>query len=156
MTEGFVFSIAILVWLFFIFGVYFLAAYILWRVGRKFGVGSYLQFLIPIWDVILLCDCAKITRWVTVAVVAPGLILWPLNKLGIQITPPFFDNAAAFVTYLGTAYIWGNIAGRMGKNRLLWGLFTPILLFFPVLVLAFGSAMPVDVFRNGKDRYIDI
>lgn len=157
MVDGFLVSIAFLIWFVIFFGVYFIAAYILWRVGRKFGVGSYLQYLIPIWNVFLLCDCAKITRWVTVAVVAPGLVLWPLAKLGISITLPFFENAAAFVTYLGTAYIWGNIAGRFGKNPWLWGILTPILFFIPALILAFGDSMPFEGGPKGQGgRYIDV
>lgn len=155
-------GLAAVIMFFAFFGVYIFVAFVFSRVGKKCGVGSFLQFLIPIWNAILLCDCAKISRWVTVAVVAPGLILFPLNKLGIVVTPEAIDRAAQFITFAGNAYIWGKIAGRMGKNEWLWGIFTPILAFIPTLFLAFGSAMPLDRVRRTDDsqrdgtRYIDV
>ena len=153
MVGSMAYGIAAILLFFMYFGVYFIAVYVFTRVGRKFGVGSFIQFMIPIWNMILLCDCGKVSRWTVAAIAAPGLILWPLNKLGIVVTPDALDTAAGLIIFLGNAYIWGNIAGRLGKNKVLWGLMTPLLAFIPAAFLAFGDAMPVD---RRNDRYIDV
>ena len=49
-------------------GFYLFTAYVMYRIGDKFRIGSYLEFLIPVYNVMLLCDCAGITRWVTAGI----------------------------------------------------------------------------------------
>lgn len=64
-------ALAVIVLVLMCFGIYIFAAYVFSRLGEKFRIGSFLQFLIPFYNVMLLCDCARISRWFTVAVIAP-------------------------------------------------------------------------------------
>lgn len=113
--------------------IYVLAAYVLTRVGRKFGVGSLAGFLIPIYNIVLLCDCAKISRWVTA-----GIVLRMFTDFGGSI----FGWLITLVFIASSVYIWGKIAERLGKNFWLWGLLTTFLCWFPAVILAFDSSMP--------------
>lgn len=99
---------------------YVFTSYILYRIGRKFGVGSFLGYLIPIWNVVLLCRCAGITGWFVLFLFVPIINI--------------------FVTFL----IWGKIAERLGKNMVLWGLLCT-LLGLPIIILAFDGSQPVDM-----------
>ncbi len=98
--------------------LYVLGGYVLYRVGSKFGVGKFWGYLIPFYNVVLLCRCAELTPWFMV------FLFFPIINL--------------FVAVL----IWGKIAERLDKNMVLWGLMCA-LLALPVLVLAFDSSMPV-------------
>ena len=41
---------------------YLFAAYVMFRVGEKFRVGRYRDYLVPVWNLALLCDCGGVTR----------------------------------------------------------------------------------------------
>lgn len=99
---------------------YVFTSYILYRIGRKFGEGSFIGYLIPIWNVVLLCRCAGITGWFVLFLFVPIINI--------------------FVTFL----IWGKIAERLGKNMVLWGLLCT-LLGLPIIILAFDGSRPVDM-----------
>ena len=49
---------------------YLFAAYVMFRVGEKFRVGRFRDYLVPVWNLALLCDCGGVTR-----LVAAGLAL---------------------------------------------------------------------------------
>jgi hypothetical protein len=97
---------------------YVFGAYVLYRIGRKFGIGSFGEYCIPIYNNVLLCRCAGINPW---------LLLWllvPLANLGF------------------TVYLWGTLAARLGRDFWLYGI--GILLFgIPALILAFDDSRPV-------------
>ena len=96
---------------------YVFGAYALFRIGRKFGIGTFEDYCIPIYNYVLLCRCAEISPW---------LLLWllvPLADIG-------------FVVYL-----WGTLAKRLGHNFWSYGLgFFPFGI--PALVLAFDGSKP--------------
>lgn len=98
--------------------MYLAMGYVLYRVGRKFGVGSFIGYVIPFYNIVLLCRCAGLSGWFVLFLFLPIINI--------------------FVTFL----IWGKIAERLGKNMVLWGLLIT-LLGLPVLILAFDSSRPV-------------
>lgn len=132
---------------FFISLIVFLAIYNIFvayassRLGRKFGVGSFPEFLIPVYNIMLLCDCAGVTRWLTAVLLAPSFF-----SLLLSWGSPFYFGEAGRVTVLllfaASVYLWGRVAQRLGKNFWLWGIITPLLAYIPALVLAFDGSQP--------------
>jgi hypothetical protein len=155
-------ALAVIVLVLMCFGIYIFAAYVFSRLGEKFLVGSFIRFLIPFYNIMLLCDCAKISRWFTIAIAAPGFVSAALNIVSFYAFNEIFGSGAALVGFAANVYLWGRIAERLGKNFWLWGIGTPVLLGLPIMVLAFDSSMPRDVDRgkrvnrDGETRYIDI
>ena len=152
-------ALAVMVIVLMCFGVYIFAAYVFSRLGEKFRIGSFIRFLIPFYNVVLLCDCAKISRWFTVAIIAPGIVTAAMNIVSLYVFAGIFSSGAAVVAFAANVYLWGNIAERLGKNFWLWGILTPVLLGFPVLILAFDGSMPAregGYSGKGETRYIDV
>lgn len=106
---------------------YVAASYVLYRIGLKFGIGTFVGYLVPIYNIVLLCRCAGVSGWFVI------FLFLPLVNI--------------FVTFL----IWGKIAERLGKNMMLWGILIT-LLGLPALILAFDSSRPVDMPRPGKQQ----
>lgn len=137
--------------LFIIFLVlYFLGSYVNWQLGKKFGIGSFAKFLIPVYGTMLLCDCAKVTRWLTVFFVLPLFV----GGLGS------FAGICLIISYM---FLYGRIAQRLGRNPWIWGIISVLFLGIPIMVMALDSSMPEDgenVKNDGGDdpspRYIDI
>lgn len=129
--------------------MYLFFAYILSKIGKKFNVGSFPQFLLPFYNVVLLCDCAKVERWVTAGIVLPLIAsLLHVNFLGWLIT---------VVTFAAHVYLWGNLAKRLGKNFWLWGIIMPLFGWLPAIVLAFDGSRSTDSDEEGQEvRYIEI
>jgi hypothetical protein len=100
--------------------LYIFSTYVLYRIGRKFEVGSFLGYFIPIWNLYLLCKCAGLPGWHTLLYFVP--LIGPLHWF----------------------YLWGKIAGRLDKNPILWGIIIGFF-YLPVLVLAFDSSEPDDM-----------
>lgn len=98
--------------------IYLFSSYCLYRIGLKFGVGSFIEYCVPIYNIYLLTQCAQITP------------LWI-----IAFFLPVVSIAAA-------VYLWGTLAARLGKDFWLWGLLVAFL-GLPVLFLAFDDSMPV-------------
>ena len=150
------------------FGVYLFTVYVLSRLGGKFRVGSYFQFLIPIYNVMLLCDCAGLTRWLTIGVIFPGCVASVMNMLSLHVFASSVKTVGLLIGLASNVLLWGTIAKKLGKNFWLWGIITPVLCGFPVLILAFDSSMPKsggpaqgvscgDNHNNqGETRYIDV
>jgi hypothetical protein len=112
--------------------LYLALTWVLYKLGRKFGVGAFWEYLIPVYNVVLLCRCAGLTPWFTLFMFLPVLNI--------------------FVTFL----IWGKIAERLGKNMLLWGLLCT-LLGLPVLILALDASKPVAAKKSAEfDEHIAI
>lgn len=134
------------------FMAYFLGSYVNWRLGKKFGVGSFAEFLIPVYGTMLVCDCAKVSRWLT-----PLFFLLLVFRQG---TPGSLAAICVLICYM---VVYGRIARRLGRNPWLWGIISVIFLGIPIMVMAFDSSIPVDgekTANNGKDsqepRYIDV
>ena len=155
-------AFAVIALIFFCFWIYILAAYVLSRVGKKFGVGSFPLFLIPVYNIMLLCDCAKVTRWLTVGLVAPGIVTFVMNAVTLYLFAPVLEPASALVAVAAAVCLWGNIAKRLGKNFWLWGIGMVVFMGLPVLIMAFDSSAPMRERTQREEepkeekRYIDI
>lgn len=97
--------------------LYLISSYAMAKIGEKFAIGSIGKYFIPIYNLVLACRCAGISAWWTLGVFVP------------------FAGVAVY------AYIFGNIAKRLGKNAWLFGFGS--LVFLPVLVMAWDSSRPV-------------
>jgi type IV pilus assembly protein PilM len=97
--------------------VYLFGSYVLYRIGSKFGIGSFWHYLIPFYNMVLMCRCGDVSAW---------------NVLGLMIFP---------INIYSTINIWGSIAERLGKSYWLYGI-TTLIFGIPVLILAFDSSRP--------------
>jgi hypothetical protein len=88
-------------------------------VGKKFNVGSFGLFCVPIYNLYLLTQCAQIQP------------LWILA---------FF---VPFLNLVAVGYLWGTIAVRLGKDFWLWAILCG-LFSIPVLILALDESTPVE------------
>lgn len=130
-------------------GVYALFAYVLYRVGRKFRRDSYPRYLIPVYNLILLCRCADLPGAYVVLLLAPGTVALAGVLLGILLTGPFAGVALlpllhplAWLVAAGAhTVLWGRIAQRLGKDFWLWGILVAFF-WLPLLVLAFDDSLP--------------
>ena len=132
--------------------VFLAITYVLSRIGRKFGVGTFWSFLIPIYNIFLLCDCAQISRWFSIGIFFPALVLLITTTLGFLLMGPLiflFNLSIPLVIFATNMYLWGRIAERLGKNFWIWGLCVPLFCGLPILVLAFDDSRPVE-----ETRYI--
>ena len=100
-------------------GLWLVFSYILYRIGRKFEVGSFLGYCVPVYNVVLLCRCGSISPW---------------NVLGL---------AVPIVNIYFVIHIWGSIAQKLGKSYWIYGI---VSLIFPVtvLIMAFDSSLPFE------------
>jgi len=153
---------------------YIFIAYAFSRLGKKFGVGSFIGFLVPIYNIMLLCDCAGVTRWLTVPLILPWLWDYPLISLYLG-WDVLSELSFAFLMLFSGCWLvcrtllrallfaclvllWGKIAKRLGKSFWLWGTTTTILMGIPALILAFDSSVQAGSgsCRRGGTKYIDI
>ncbi|MEG1641652.1 MAG: hypothetical protein RR272_00920 [Synergistaceae bacterium] len=127
--------------IFIAFIVCFVSAFIFSRIGAKFKIGSFIEFLIPIYNVMLLCDCAKVTRWLTLCILAPGVVVFAVNAISLFSIIPFrIDLCSNVIALVACAYLWGRIAKRLGKNFYLWGIGTVVFMGIPTLIMAFDNS----------------
>ncbi|TVM18682.1 hypothetical protein DPQ33_04175 [Oceanidesulfovibrio indonesiensis] len=129
--------------------IYLISAYVLYRIGRKFGVGTYLQWLIPLYNLILLTRCAGLSPWWAAPSIAQfGLLLLVIP---LMFADPMFAMSLMslgqilnFIGYIILAVILGNIAKRLGKNLVLWVILAliPLVNLVAILILAFDSSRP--------------
>ena len=106
-------------------GVYALFAYVLYRVGRKFGLGGYPRYLIPVYNLILMCRCAELPGIYVVLLLAPGAVALAGMLLGILLAGPFAGvtllpllHPLAWLVAVGAhTVLWGRIAhGRVQQG----------------------------------------
>ena len=97
--------------------LYLFSSFVLYRIGNKFGVGSFWHYLIPFYNMVLMCRCGGVSAW---------------NVLGLVVFP---------ISIYSTINIWGSIAERLGKSYWLYGI-TTLIIGVPVLILAFDSSRP--------------
>ena len=124
------------------FILYLFFAYVMFRIGDKFLCGRYFDYLIPVYNLVLLCDCAGIPRITAAGLVLPS-IAWLFHF--------FFDAASlsggAFYAVCALflfcwVYLWGSVARRLGKSFVVWGFLSLVFGGIPVLFLAFDSSLP--------------
>ena len=123
------------------FGFYIIVCYIFWRVGEKFRTGSFPEYLIPVYNIVLLCRCAGITPWVTLGIAFPTLLAVIIEFFGFGLMPGVSYTASAIFLF-SFVYLWGSIAQRLGKNFWLWGILTFLFGGLPIIILAFDGSMP--------------
>lgn len=121
-------------------GIYLFYSWVLSRLGRKFGVGSFVEFLIPFWNIVLLLRCAGMGVTHVVWFFLPILLAVAAQHGVGTIHLPLLAILAAFVT---TAVIWGKVAGRLDYSPILFGLLFILFPFLPPLILAFDQSKPV-------------
>lgn len=113
-------GIAMLFYFMFMIALYVFGCYVLYRIGRKFNVGTFGLYLIPVYNIILLLRCIQANE---------------LYVLGFFI--PFVNIAL-------TVYLFGNLARRLGKDFWLYGILSLLFGGIPLLVLAFDNSIPVN------------
>jgi len=99
-------------------GLYFFFAFVHYRIGQKFGIGSFGEYCVPVYNMVLICRCAGISPW---------------SLLGLLIP---------YINFGFCVYIFGSLARRLGQNFWVFG-FLITILGFPLLILAFDSSKPV-------------
>ncbi len=124
------------------FGFYLFSAYVMYRLGDKFRVGSFAGFLLPVYNVMLLCDCAGVTRWLTAGLAAPAFAAAALNLFCLGMFSGNIGYLVSAVFFFSWVYLWGSIAERLGKNFWLWGILSLLFGGLPVLILAFDGSLP--------------
>jgi type IV pilus assembly protein PilM len=98
--------------------IWFFISYTLYRIGRKFQIGSFWGYCVPIYNIYLICKCADVPLWNIVGLFIPILNIYCCIN------------------------IWGSIAERLGKSYWIYGI-TILLFCIPVLILAFDGSYPV-------------
>ena len=121
---------------------YLFAAYVMFRVGEKFRVGRYRDYLVPVWNLALLCDCGGVTRWTAAGLALPAPLFWIICAAGAPSLEFYAGRALAALFVFCWVYLWGSVAERLGKNFWLWGAACLIFGGIPVLFLAFDGSMP--------------
>lgn len=121
---------------------YLFAAYVMFRVGEKFRVGRYRDYLVPVWNLALLCDCGGVTRLVAAGLALPAPFFWIICAAGAPSLEFYAGRALAALFIFCWVYLWGSVAERLGKSFWLWGAACLVFGGVPVLFLAFDGSMP--------------
>ncbi|OUO95234.1 hypothetical protein [Cloacibacillus sp. An23] len=121
---------------------YVFAAYVMFRVGEKFRVGRFRDYLVPVWNLMLMCDCAGVTRLTAAGLALPAPLFWIICAAGAPSLEIYAGRALAALFAFCWVYLWGSAAERLGKNFWLWGVLCLLFGGLPVLFLAFDDSMP--------------
>ena len=121
---------------------YLFAAYVMFRVGEKFRVGRFRDYLVPVWNLALLCDCGGVTRWTAAGLALPAPLFWIICAAGAPSLEFYAGRALAALFVFCWVYLWGGVAERLGKSFWLWGAACLVFGGVPVLFLAFDGSMP--------------
>ena len=116
MGDGFVILVGL--------AVYVFVAYLLFRIANKFRSLEFWRFLIPFYNMVLMCRCAQLSGWFVLVFLIPylgGLVF-------------------SFVVY-------GRIAKRLGHNFWLFGVLS-LIFCISLLILAFESSTPVQAMEE--------
>ncbi len=112
-------------------GAYFFFSYAMYRIGRKFETSSFLEYCIPLYNMVLMCRCGEISPW---------------NTLGLFVP---------IVNIYFAIHIWGSIAQRLGKSYWLYGIGS-FIFYITVFIMAFDNSRPSgyiisDIMSENKD-----
>ena len=121
---------------------YLFVAYVMFRVGEKFRVGRFRDYLVPVWNLALLCDCGGVTRLVAAGLALPAPLFWIICAAGAPSLEFYAGRALAALFIFCWVYLWGSVAERLGKSFWLWGAACLVFGGVPVLFLAFDGSMP--------------
>ena len=121
---------------------YLFAAYVMFRVGEKFRVGRFRDYLVPVWNLALLCDCGGVTRLVAAGLALPAPLFWIICAAGAPSLEFYAGRALAALFIFCWVYLWGSVAERLGKSFWLWGAACLVFGGVPVLFIAFDGSMP--------------
>ena len=111
-------SLFIITFVFIVFvAIWFFVSYTLYRIGKKFQIGSFWGYCVPFYNMYPIYKCAEVPLWNFVGLFIPILNIYCCIN------------------------IWGSIAKRLGKSYWLYGIV--MLIFFPAFILAFDSSYPV-------------
>ena len=80
---------------------YLFAAYVMFRVGEKFRVGRYRDYLVPVWNLALLCDCGGVTRLVAAGLALPAPLFWIICAAGAPSLEFYAGRALAALFVFG-------------------------------------------------------
>lgn len=95
---------------------YLFAAYVMFRVGEKFRVGRFRDYLVPVWNLALLCDCGGVTRLVAAGLALPAPLFWIICAAGAPSLEFYAGRALAALFIFCWVYLWGSVAERLGKS----------------------------------------
>ncbi len=123
-------------------GGYLFAAYVMFRIGEKFRVGRYRDYLVPVLNLMLLCDCGGVTRWTAAGLALPVPLFLIFGAAAAPSLEIYAGRAAAALFAFCWVYLWGSVAERLGKNFWLWGAACLVFGGIPALLLAFDGSMP--------------
>ena len=98
---------------------YIAGSYAMGKIGEKFGIGVMWQYFVPIYNMVLLCQCARVSPFWIIGVLVP------------------FVNLGVIV------YIYGTLGKQLGKNFWFAGLGT-FLFGLSVFIMAFDDSRPVN------------
>lgn len=129
-------------------GLYLFVSWVHHRIGRKFGIGSFGEFCIPIYGWVLLCRCAGLSAWNVLWFFVPvplANLVWIAGVWSGQIGTNSYGVALAFVvaallvSSVFAVFFWGTMAERLGHSFWVYGL---CIFWFaiPVYGLAFDSS----------------
>ena len=109
--------------------VWFFSAFILYKIGKKFNVGSFWEYCIPIYNMYLICKCADVPAWNCIGAFIPILHFYCIIN------------------------IFGSVAEKLGKNYWLYGILSLVIL--GSLILAFDDSYPFEYEQFKKIAYGD-
>ena len=139
-------------------GGYVFGAYVLSRIGRKFGIGTFGRYCIPVYNVVLMCRWIGLSGWVAAWFYGP----WLLASVFAAFIQPAPQVALAWVVFwliVGPFYLafhvyfWGTVARHLGKSFWLYGLTTVFFFGLPILFLAFDDSTPINPEQARLDRH---
>ncbi len=128
-------------------GGYLWAAYVWWRIGKKFGIGTFGQYCIPVYNCVLACHWIGLSGWAALWFFLPWLV--DFGIYAYLLTAPQFAAILIFYWFIVVplsvvflVYFWGSVARRLGKSFWLYGITSVLFLGIPILFLAFDETRP--------------
>lgn len=103
--------------------MYLIGSYAHAKIGEKFGIGSMVQYFIPVYCHVLICRCAQVSAWWVVGLFVP------------------YVNIAVVV------YIYGSLATQLGKNFWINGLGS-LVFGIPIFIMAWDKSKPVNTMQS--------
>ena len=94
---------------------YLFAAYVMFRVGEKFRVGRCRDYLVPVWNLALLCDCGGVTRLVAAGLALPAPLFWIICAAGAP-SLEFYAGRALAALFIFCWVYAGSTSGAASRS----------------------------------------